>query len=163
MTLNMNPVEKKKGWTPLPLGVLKINVDGATFEDGRNSSVGAVIRDLCGAVIAACVKFLQGQFSVSEVEALAMESGILLAQGMKLSRIIVESDALSVVSSVNGAFIEGSIGHLIQGTLALLSSFTSWKVNHVNLDYNRFAHELAHPARRNEDSQVWIGVLPIVV
>ena len=142
---------------------MKINVDGATFEDGRNSSVGAVIRDSCGAVIAACGKFLQGQFSVSKVEALAMESGILLAQGMKLSRIIVESDALSVVSSVNGAFIEGSIGHLIQGILALLSSFTNWKVNHVNRDYNRVAHELAHPARRNEDSQVWIGVLPIVV
>ena len=118
---------------------------------------------MCGAVIAACGKFLQGQFSVSEVEALSMESGIYLAQGMKLSRFIVESNALSVVSSVNGAFIEGSIGHLIQGILALLSSFTSWKVNHVNWDYNRATHELAHLARRNEDSQVWIGVLPIVV
>ena len=30
-------------------------------------------------------------------------------------------------------------------------------------DYNRAAHELAHLARRNEDSQVWIGVLPVVV
>ena len=56
---------------------------------------------------------MQGQFSVSKVEALAMESRIFLAQGMKLSQIIVESDALLVVSSVNGTFIEGSIGHLI--------------------------------------------------
>ena len=163
MSLNMNPTKKKKGWTPPPPGVLKINVDGATSEDGRNSSVGVVIWDSCGAVIAACGKFLQGQFLVSEVEALSMESGIYLAQGMKLSRFIVELNALSVVSSVNGAFIEGSIGHLIQGILALLSSFTSWKVNHVNRDYNRATHELAHLARRNEDSQVWIGVLPIVV
>ena len=50
--------------------------------------------------------------------------------------------------------MEGSIGHLFQGILALLSSFTSWKVNHVNWDYNRVAHELAHLARRSEDTQV---------
>ena len=163
VTLNMNPAEKNNGWTPPPPGVFKINVDGATSEDGQNSSVGVVIRDSCGAVIAACSKFLQGQSSFSEVEALAMESGILLAQGMMLSQIIVESDALLVVSSVNGLFIEGSIGHLIQGILALLKSFSSWKVNNVNRDYNRAAHELAHLARRNEDSQEWIGVLPMVV
>ena len=59
--------------------------------------------------------------------------------------------------------MEVSIGHLFQGILALLSSFTSWKVNHVKWDYNRVAHEVVHLARRCEDSQVWIGVLPVVV
>ena len=59
--------------------------------------------------------------------------------------------------------MEGSIGHLIQGILALLSSFTGWEVNHVNQSYNRIAHELAHLARRSEDTQVWRGVLPRVV
>ena len=59
--------------------------------------------------------------------------------------------------------MEGSIGHLIQGILALLSSFTGWEVNHVNRSYNRVAHELAHLARRSEDTQVWRGVLPRVV
>ena len=44
--------------------------------------------------------------------------------------------------------MEGSIGHLFQGILALLSSVTSWKVNHVNQDYNRVVHELAHLARQ---------------
>ena len=92
-----------------------------------------------------------------------MEAGILLAQDMKLSQIIVESDAISIVNSVNENFMEGSIGYLFQGILALLSSFTSWKVNHVNRDYNRVAHELAHLARRSEDMQVWRGSIPRVV
>ena len=92
-----------------------------------------------------------------------MEAGILLARDMKLTYIIVESDAISIVNSINENFMERSIGHLFQGILALLSSFTSWKVNHVNWDYNRVAHELAHLARRNEDTQVWRGVLPRVV
>nr|XP_023912496.1 uncharacterized protein LOC112024088 [Quercus suber] len=161
--LNINPAKKNNRWTPPPPGVFKINVDGATSVDSRNSSVGAIIRDSCGVVIAACGKYLQGQFSVSEVEALAVESGILLAQSMKLSQISVESNALFVVSSINGKFIDGSIGHLFQGILTLLNSFTSWKVNHVNRDCNRSAHELAQLARRNEVLQVWIGVLPMVV
>ena len=59
--------------------------------------------------------------------------------------------------------MEGSIGHLFEGILALLSSFTSWKVNHVNSDYNRVAHELSHLVRQSEDTQVWRGVLPRVV
>ena len=44
---------------PLP-GVFKINVDGATYENDRNSSVGVVIRDAVGNVHAACCKYLQG-------------------------------------------------------------------------------------------------------
>ena len=142
--LNTNPAKESSRWTPPLPGVFKINVDGATSEDGRNSSVGVVIRDSGGVILTACSKFLQGQFSIEEVEALAMEAGILLAQDMKLSQIIVESDAISIVNSVNENFMEGSIGYLFQGILALLSSFTSWKVNHVNRDYNRVAHELAH-------------------
>ncbi|KAK9991321.1 hypothetical protein SO802_026306 [Lithocarpus litseifolius] len=152
VALNMNPAEKNNRWTSPPPGIVKINVDGATSEDGRNSNVGAVIRDSCGAVIVACGKFLQGQFSVSEVEALAVESGILLARDMNLTQIIVETDALSIVNSINENFIEGSIGHLIQGILALLNSFSSWKVIHVKWDHNRAAHEAAHLARRSEDS-----------
>lgn len=163
VALNTNPAEKSNRWTPLPPGVVKINVDGTTFEDGRNSSVRAVIRDSCGAIIAACGKFLQGQFSATEVEALAVESGILLARDMNLTRIIFKSDAISIVNGINENFKEGSIGHLFQGIIALLSSFTSWKVNHVKRDYDRVAHEVAHLARQSEDSQVWIGVLPMVV
>ena len=77
--LNKNPAKENSRWTPPSPRVFKINVDGATSEDGRNSSVGAVIHDSCGTILAACGKFLQGQFSVEEVEALAMEARILFA------------------------------------------------------------------------------------
>ena len=60
-------------WIVPPLGVFKINVDGATSENDRNSSVGVVIRDEASNVHAACCKYLQGQYSVEEVEVLAME------------------------------------------------------------------------------------------
>jgi len=55
-------------WIAPPPGMFKINVDGATSEIDRNSSVGVVIRDAAGNVHTACCKYLQGQYSVEEVE-----------------------------------------------------------------------------------------------
>ena len=98
---------------------------GATSVDGRNSSVGAIIRDSCGAVTAACCKYFQGHFLVAEVEALVVEAGILLARNMKISQVIIESDVVSTVSDITAKFVDGSLGHLYQGILALLSSFYS--------------------------------------
>ena len=85
VTLNTSPTVKNNRWTPPLPSVFKINVDGATSKDGRNSNVGAIIRDSCGVVIATCGKYLQGRLLVSEVEALAVESGILLARDMKIT------------------------------------------------------------------------------
>ena len=45
-------------WIAPPLGVFKINVNGATFEIDRNSSVGVVIRDAAGNIHAACCNYL---------------------------------------------------------------------------------------------------------
>ena len=156
------PVHEEK-WNVQPPGVFKINVDGATSEGERNSSVGVVIRDSSGAVMAACCKYFQGKFSVLEVESLAIECGILLARDLKLSNVIVESDALSVIQRINSKETEGSLGHLIQSILGLLFSFRSRKFKHLKRDYERVAHELTQFARRAEVSQVWKGISPPVL
>ena len=92
--------------------MFKINVDGATSEIDRNSSVGVVIRDATGNVHAACCRYLQGQYLVEEVEALAMECGLLLAKEHELSQIILESDTLTAVSNVTAAETSGCLGHV---------------------------------------------------
>ena len=126
-----------------PPGVFKINIDGATSENERNSSVGVVIRDATGTVHVACCKYLQGRYSVEEVEALAMEWRLILAKEQKISQIILESDSLTVVHSVIVTETNGCLGYVYQGILSLLSSFSSWKIKHVKRDYNRAACELA--------------------
>ena len=126
-----------------PPGVFKINIDGATSENERNSSVGVVIRDATGTVHVACCKYLQGRYSVEEVEALAMEWRLILAKEQKISQIILEFDSLIAVHSVIAIETNGCLGHVYQGILSLLSSFSSWKIKHVKRDYNRAARELA--------------------
>ena len=92
-----------------------------------------------------------------------MERGVLLAKDLKLPHIILESDALNVVSNITAANSSGCLGHVYHGILGLLSSFSSWNVKHVKRDYNKAAHILAQYARRKEESYVWEGVCPPVV
>ena len=163
MVCSQGPARTDGKWTAPPPGYVKINVDGATSKNEKNSSVGVVIRDVDGNVLATCCKYLQGQYSVEEVEALAMECGLLLAKEQKLSHVILESDALIVVSKVIVADSSGWLGHVYQGISGLLSSFSSWNIKHVKRDYNKATHMLAQYARQKEDSYVWKGVCPPMV
>ena len=52
-------------WKTPPVGMYKVNVDGATSEDGKPSSIGVIIRD-----------------SRSETETIAIKKGVLLAKEM---------------------------------------------------------------------------------
>ena len=116
--------------------------------------MGVVIRDTIGTVHIACYKYLQGRYSMEEVEALAMEWSLIFAKEQKLSQIILELDSLTAVHSVIAAKTNGCLGHVYQGILSLLSSFSSWKIKHVKRDYNKTAHELAQYAKQKEESQV---------
>ena len=80
----LRPHEGNRWVAPLA-GMVKINVDGATSENGRNSSMGVIIKDSQGLVVAACSRYLFGLFTASEVKVLAIECGILFAQELELS------------------------------------------------------------------------------
>ena len=84
-------------WEAPPLGMFKINVDGATSNDGRPFSAGVIIRGNKGKLLAALNKVLQGQYSSLESKIMALENGILLAKEMALSLVIFESNALTLV------------------------------------------------------------------
>ena len=134
-------------WKNLPVKVYKINVDGATADDGRRSSIGVVIRDFRGNAVAALCRVLPSNFSVEETKALAMEAWILLAKEMDLHQIIVEFDSLSIVQSILSMDFKGEIGHIFHGILCFLDGFNNWQIRHLKRDYNRVAHALARFAR----------------
>ena len=143
-----------------PPGMYKINVDGATSEDERLPSVGVVIRDCRGAVVATRGKLLPATYSVEVTEALALEEGIMLARELHLQQIIIESDSITVVQEVNSSSFNGEMGTIIQGAFTMLTSFSSWRVNHLKREYNNVAHEVAQVTRSTETSRTWIGVDP---
>ncbi|XP_075649953.1 uncharacterized protein LOC142620475 [Castanea sativa] len=147
-------------WNLPPPGFFKVNVDGATSNLGGNSSVGAIIRDYTGQVIAANYKILKAGYSADLVETLALLHGVMLAQELHLSRVLMESDALAVIQAVNDKCTGCRSGHIIQDILQSRNSFESCTFQHTSRQFNQVAHELAHYARRAECSQDWRGVTP---
>ncbi|KAL0009931.1 hypothetical protein SO802_005039 [Lithocarpus litseifolius] len=148
------------GWAAPPPDTHNINVDGATSEGGKLSSVGVVIHDCRGMMVVARSKLLDALYDVETAEALALESGILLASKLMIHQVIIESESLAVVQAVNSRSFHGTIGPIIQGALSLLNQFGSWKAPHLKRDYNKVAHELAQYAKKSATTQAWIEAEP---
>ena len=85
-----------------------------------------------------------------------MECGLLLAKEQKLSQIILESDALTAVTSVIAVETSGYLYHVYQGSQ--FACFVQQK-----REYNKAAHVLAQYVRQKEESQVWKEVCPSMV
>ena len=111
-----------------------------TSENGKPSSIGVVIRDCRGYVVAARGKILPATYSAEVTEALAVEERVVLAYELKLSNVILESDSTAVVQALVSKSCFGDIGPIIQGSLAMLGSFSSYTARHLKRDYNRAAH-----------------------
>ena len=147
-------------WSPPPPGVFKINMDGSASELEDSSSIGIIIRDCNGHTVAAYCKPLESHFSAELVEVFAVEQGLLLAQELQLSRIMLESDALSVINAINDSSFGAYFGHIIQDISVAQSSFDFCSFKHLNRSFNSAAHELAQFARRNGIVNLWKGVTP---
>ena len=89
-----------------------------------------------------------------------MEHGLLLARELKLSRVLLESDALDVINAINDSSFGAYFGHIIQDISLAQSSFDFCSFKHLNKSFNSAAHELAQFARRNGFVNVWKGVTP---
>ena len=76
-------------------------------------------------LVASMCRLLNGNFSVLEIELLAMEAGILLEKDLGFQQIIIESDSLLAAQSISTKIINGETGHIVQGMLCNLDCFGS--------------------------------------
>ena len=150
----------KEGWSPPPLEIYKVNVNGATSNDGQPSSIGVIIRISKGETIAALCMPLPGEYFILETEAIAVEKGALLAREMELQQVIFEFDVVSVFNSVNASDESGYNGHLFQGIMCIINSSISRQFKHLKRAYNKVAHELAQHAKCYGTNQVWKWASP---
>ncbi|KAK9988307.1 hypothetical protein SO802_028546 [Lithocarpus litseifolius] len=141
-------------------GFHKINVDGATNNNGNHSSIRVIIRDHTGATIDALNKSLPSAFPAPTIEAFALLQGVLFAVEMGLTRVIFESDDLALIQAVNSNENGGDLGHILQDIKAQALVF-NWSIfQHLKRDGNKAAHELARDAKLTGHSRTWKGVSP---
>ena len=81
---NCGIASAKSKWRAPPVGIYKVNVDGATSENDRPSSIGVIIKDNKSETIADMCMPLPGQYTSLETETTAIEKRVLLAKEMGL-------------------------------------------------------------------------------
>ena len=135
-------------WPP-PLGLCKINVDGALFPTKKLDGIGVVIRDQQDRLLAALCKKIRAQLGVLEVEAKAYEAGVLLARQLGLNDGVLEGDSLTVSNALKRVSQPPtSAAAIVEGIHALGSDIRVVDYFHVRRTGNQLAHILARQAKK---------------
>jgi ribonuclease HI len=147
-------------WSPPPVGTVSINVDAAIFASSRQMGSGVVIRDHNGVCLTACSERVDEVVTPEIAEALAMRRAMSLAKDEGFSKIIVNSDCLSVLKRIMcDTEDRSSCGTVIRDIKKLAKTFRSCSFHHVNRVINVAAHSLAKLSESLIYS-VWRGVTP---
>jgi hypothetical protein len=114
----------RQGWLKPPEGKVTVNVDAAFDEDEGCGSVGVVIRDSTGGVLAAAHRFVPHLVDAPMAEAYAMKEGLMLAQHIGCNRLIIQSDYMEVVDTMkDGGFTANSAATLYDECNIIWSGF----------------------------------------
>ena len=111
-------------WKPPEQGSYKVNFDGATFAEEKCSSLGVIVRDKEGLVIAAMATRIPQLLQAIEIEALAANKALEFAQEMDLTDVVLKGDSSLVMAALNSKNPGlAPYGLLIQDSLSLSSAF----------------------------------------
>ncbi|XP_026459528.1 uncharacterized protein LOC113360209 [Papaver somniferum] len=113
-------------WSPPPMDVVSINVDGSFLNSNNTGGIGLIIRNFAGAQQAARCIFLMGIRNAEQAECTGLWEAVNWAKNLKLERVHFELDAKIVVEAVNNnASIDWQLLNMIKDIQVLFCSFNS--------------------------------------
>ncbi|XVF21851.1 hypothetical protein REPUB_Repub12eG0125000 [Reevesia pubescens] len=140
---------------------IKINFDGATSQPEKCGGCGVVIRDYKGQVLGACSLFQEGIYDPLVTEAIPAVKSLIFAEEIGCRNIVLEGDALHVVSMLNHSEVDTSyIGNLIFEGRTRLGRLGNHTVTDSRRDANLVAHLLAKSAIASKNDLYWIEEVP---
>nr|XP_023887897.1 uncharacterized protein LOC112000026 [Quercus suber] len=154
------PTPNRVAWHPPPDGYVKINFDGATFKDIKKASLGVVIQDGFGQVLASLSEQIQLLYSSNLVEAMAVARSIYFAAELDFSSFVLEGDSELIIKALkNNEDSLAPFGYI------LATAKTSTDVNCISFFLirklgNSVAHNLAKHARHVAGLKVWMEDVP---
>lgn len=157
----LNPVSRTMrwcGWVKPEFGWTKLNTDGSIHKE--NAGFGGLLRDYKGEPLCAFVsKVAQGDIFL--VELWAIWRGLVLALGLGIKVIWVESDSMSVVKTINKEQPSSlKAGSCVRYIWKLLRKFEKYKVSHTWRETNRAADHLAKMVLCGNDVVLWPDDFP---
>ena len=140
---------------------VKLNVDASFHSDTCSGSIGAVIRDYKGSLLAATCKFLSHVSSAAMAEALAMRKGLRLINSSGHNVVQAESDSLETIEACTGdeSWWNESVA-VFADCVDLVAQIGSVTFKHCPREANKVAHELASYSFCNSQTCNWIDDIP---
>ncbi|XP_031120339.1 uncharacterized protein LOC116023477 [Ipomoea triloba] len=146
-------------WSPLPLGMLKCNVDASILHG--HVGAGAVLRDHAGRFVAAFATRLQCAPDPYLAETMAIKEALSWFKTRGVNHVILETDCLNFCSSFNSSCRDLSyVGILIKQCHTIARDIGDVVVCHVKRSVNQVAHVLARATRSASVLGVWDYVPP---
>nr|XP_023914280.1 uncharacterized protein LOC112025826 [Quercus suber] len=142
-------------WRPPPSSFLKVNFDGAVFQDEVVAGVGVIIQDEKGQVIGFTARKIPLTLSIAAIEAFAAITTLKFAHDFGLSSLILEGDSEVVINALKSE--EDSLvkfSHLIEEGKSIANSFNVVQFCHVKREGNLVAHNIAKHARHVSEFSV---------
>lgn len=140
-------------WKKPDFGWVKLNTDGSI--DRENAGFGGLLRDYKGDAICAFVSKASGD-DIFMVELWAIWRGLVLALGLGIKIVWVESDSMSVVKTINRKQpYSGKADSCLKHIRMLLKKFEKHKVSHSWRETNRAADYLSKMVLDRNDVVLW--------
>jgi len=135
-----------------PMGILKINCDGAFFAETKTGSWGFVIRDHNSHAVLAGSGSLGAVHDADCSEVQACLAALQAAPSHGIGSIVLESDSMNTVKALQSNERDRSPASVLYKEARELISlcFDSVQVSHISRSCNRSAHERARP-------ESWLG------
>ncbi|XBI06774.1 uncharacterized protein [Aegilops tauschii subsp. strangulata] len=150
---------RRNGWTKPLEGFVKLNVDASFRALSLQGAVGVVLRDHKGGFVAASSEQLEHVADAGTAEAYALRRGLLLAQELGISKLVVESDCLEVINTMqNGGFTASGAVAIYSDCLVLVIGYTSVTFVHCPREANSVSHDPARLARPSPS--LWVEEPP---
>jgi ribonuclease HI len=153
------PPQPREHWLPPAMGWTKINADGATAKHSDKGGGGVVIRDHDGRFLAGACHFFPSLSGPEGAELRACRRAISLGQELGLSKIILETDNMGVVSKLTSVLKDRSAaGPLVEEMKALLRAFDDHAIRWARRSANGVAHNLAREGCGSETCKTWFSI-----
>ncbi|XP_026422890.1 uncharacterized protein LOC113318829 [Papaver somniferum] len=143
-------------WMPPTYGWIKCNIDGAFDDTAKDNGAGYVMRDFSSKDFF-CDSIVFDVDSAEEAEARAIWAGLKKVVELKLTRIIVESDAQDLVSQFSIGSFGGNLrtDAIFKDIQFFASSLSGCIFSFQPRTCNFVAQELAKWAKANKSSMYW--------
>jgi ribonuclease HI len=134
-------------------------VDGAYYKNNRCGATGAVLRDHHGSFVKAVSRWYPNSLDTLTMEALALQDGVALVQGVGAHNLWMETDCQELVKLWEaGDKQRSSIFAVLNEIREMSASFNDVTLVYANRKCNRVAHEHAKKASSDMVAGVWYEI-----